>query len=468
MLFKDCDLAPGILKALIEEGFTDATPIQEQAMHKIAEGCDILASAQTGTGKTAAYLIPLLQRLGSPSPISSRGPRLLILVPTRELAIQVAEEATKLGRFLSKVKTVCVYGGAPYPVQIRELSRPHEILVATPGRLIDHLERGRIDFSRLETLILDEADRMLDMGFIQPVESIAKATPSNRQTLLFSATLKGSVLKLAKNLLTNPIEISVSHEKAKHECIEQRLHMVDGIKHKHRILDHILHDPKINQAIIFTSTKRHADQLSDELSQMGHETAPLHGDMNQRERTRTISRLKEGSIKFLVATDVAARGLDVQTITHVINFDMPNNVEDYVHRIGRTGRAGRLGVALSLAAPGDRGRVREIEKFTGQKIEMHTIPGMEPIYTSSAKTGGEEGFPRRPASRSGSGRSGPSRNGSSRGGAPRSASPLRGPSRNGESRNAGPRSGAPRSGGPRNGSSDSCGATPKPGSGFRR
>lgn len=378
--FEDFDLSPGILQSLKENGYEIPTPIQSKAIPQVAAGLDILASAQTGTGKTAAYLLPILNKLATPSSLPPRGPRVLILVPTRELAMQVAAESTKLAHYLSKVKTVCIYGGAPYPVQIRELSRPHEILVATPGRLIDHLERGRVNFSRLEVLVLDEADRMLDMGFIGPVEAIAAATPKGRQTLLFSATLKGSVLKLARNLLDKPIEISVSGEKAKHENIEQRLHIVDGLNHKQRLLDHFLGDPDMNQAIIFTSTKRHADQLSDDLARQGHMAAPLHGDMNQRERSRTLANLRNGSIKILVATDIAARGIDVSTISHVINYSLPMSVEDYVHRIGRTGRAGKSGIALSFAAPADMRHVMQIEKFTGQKITPHTVPGMEPIF----------------------------------------------------------------------------------------
>lgn len=401
MIFEDLDLHPGILKAIKDEGYTEATPIQAKAIPEVAKGCDIFAAAQTGTGKTAAYLLPTLNRLTLPSNLPPKGPRALILAPTRELGMQIAAEATKLSRHLSRMKTVCIYGGAPYPVQIRELSRPYEILVATPGRLIDHLERGRIDFSRLEVLILDEADRMLDMGFIRPVEDIAAATPKNRQTLLFSATMKPSVLKLAKNLLVNPVEIAIASEKAKHENIEQRLHLVDGMHHKRRMLDHILSDPTLNQAIVFTSTKRHADQLSDELIDYGHTAAALHGDMNQRERSRTLSQLRDGSIKILVATDVAARGIDVQSITHVINWELPvgGNFEDYVHRIGRTGRAGRTGIAISFAGPAQMGAVRQIEKFTGQKMVPHTIPGMEPVFKQGSvpteRAGGKPPFRKR-------------------------------------------------------------------------
>lgn len=376
--FKNLNLHEGILKGLVELGFTEPTPIQEQAIPLILEGSDIRASAQTGTGKTAAFLLPSLQKLTVPSKVKSIGPRILILVPTRELAIQVANEAVKFSKHLSRVKTVCIYGGAPYPVQNRDLSRPFEILVATPGRLIDHMERGRIDFSRLEMLILDEADRMLDMGFIEPVEQIAKATPKNRQTLMFSATLKGSVLDLSNRLLNQPKEVVTSQEMTKTDNIEERLHYVDNLTHKHKLLEELLIGPATNQTIVFTSTKRNADLLVDLLLEMGHKAAPLHGDMNQRQRSRTIENLRKGTVRVLVATDVAARGIDVLSITHVINFDLPQVAEDYVHRIGRTGRAGGTGIAMSFASDKEMHLVRNIEKFTGKKIAVHVVPGLEP------------------------------------------------------------------------------------------
>ncbi len=385
MSFKELGLHPGILKAIEQAGYTTPTPIQEKAIPKILSGFDLRASAQTGTGKTAAFILPSLHRLTTPSSLPGHGPRILILVPTRELAMQVAQEAQKYSRQLSRVKTVCIYGGAPYPIQNRELSRPYEILVATPGRLIDHLQQGRINFSRLEMLILDEADRMLDMGFIEPVEQIAAATPKTRQTLMFSATLKGSILKLSERLLNKPMEIRVTPDHAKHENIEQRLHNVDNIDHKYRILQHLLNDSTLTQAIVFTSTKHQADQLVEKLLDSGYPaTAALHGDMNQRQRTRTITRLRQGDIRILVATDVAARGIDVHTISHVINFDLPNNAEDYVHRIGRTGRAGATGIAFSFAAARDMHLVRRIEQFTGQKMASHLIAGMEPKMRASS------------------------------------------------------------------------------------
>lgn len=384
MNFKDLNLHPGILKAIEEIGHTIPTAVQEKVIPHVLSGMDICASAQTGTGKTAAFILPALNRLMSPSALGRSGPRVLILVPTRELAMQVAEESRKYSVHLPRMKTICIYGGAPYPPQNRQLSQYYEILVATPGRLIDHLERGRIDFSRLEMLILDEADRMLDMGFIQPVEKIAAATPKNRQTLMFSATLRDSVLRLAKHLLQNALEISMTAHHAKHENIEQRLQYVEGLNEKYRMLNYFLNNLPINQAIIFTSTKRLADQLLKTLFEEGHQVAALHGDMNQRQRTHTINQLRLGEIRILVATDVIARGIDVQTISHVFNFDLPNNAEDYVHRIGRTGRASAKGVALSFATHRERALVRQIEQFTGQKMVPHQMPegGPKPISYS--------------------------------------------------------------------------------------
>ncbi|MBS0604161.1 MAG: DEAD/DEAH box helicase [Verrucomicrobia bacterium] len=380
MDFKELNLHPSILKAIEEAGFTSPTPIQEQAIPEIMKGSDLRASAQTGTGKTAAFILPSLNRLATPSTLPGKGPRILILVPTRELAMQVAVEATKYSKHLSRCKTVCIYGGAPYPPQNRDLARPYEILVATPGRLIDHMEQGRIDFSRVEMFILDEADRMLDMGFIHPVEQIAGKLPKSRQTLMFSATLAGSVMKLSNRLLTSPVEICITPEKTNHENIEQRLHRVDNLEHKYRLLDHLLSDPDMTQTIIFTATKRQADHLVEKLARLGRSARALHGGMNQRQRTRTIKEMRSEEFDILVATDVAARGIDIQTITHVINFDLPRSTEDYVHRIGRTGRAGASGIALSFASSKDMSIVRQIEKFTGQRLNTHQIPGMEPKF----------------------------------------------------------------------------------------
>lgn len=380
MPFTALNLDSEILKALVESGYSKPTPIQETAIPKILEGCDLLASAQTGSGKTAAFILPALNRLKKPAAKQGQGPRVLILVPTRELAMQVATQAVKYSKYLPRVKTVCLYGGAPYPVQNRQLARPYDILVATPGRLIDQFDNGRIDFSRIELFVLDEADRMLDMGFISSVERLSSILPKQVQTVLFSATLEGDILRLSKNLLTQPVEINLASSKRKHENIEQGLYFADNLNHKLRLLDHLLKDETIKQAIIFTSTKFFANELMHVLSENGHQVGVLHGDLNQRQRTNTIRQLREGRISILVATDVAARGIDIPAITHVINFDLPPNIEDYVHRIGRTGRADAKGIALSFALFKDKRLVERIEQFTGKIIEKLEIEGMKPTF----------------------------------------------------------------------------------------
>ena len=375
--FESLNLHPSILRAIEESGYTTATPIQAQAIPEVMAGHDLMASAQTGTGKTAAFALPALNLLATPHESKSRGPRILVLVPTRELAAQVNEAARKYGKFI-RARTVSIVGGMPYPLQNKLLSQPLDILVATPGRLIDHMERGRIDMSRLQMLILDEADRMLDMGFMPDVERICAALPAERQTLLFSATLDGNIGRIAHQILRNPKTIQVASQTQKHENIEQRLHFVDDMTHKNKLLEHLLIAPEVNQVIVFTSTKRHADLLAEDLYAAGHKTAALHGDMTQGARNRTLTKLRHGDVKVLVATDVAARGIDVAGITHVINYDLPKFAEDYVHRIGRTGRAGNTGIAISFASNMDRHQVRKIEQFTGQRLEPSVIAGFEP------------------------------------------------------------------------------------------
>lgn len=378
MSFSKLNLNPIILKAIAKSGYETPTPIQSEAIPHILSGRDVQGSAETGTGKTAAFTLPTLHIISNPSKKPGIGPRALILVPTRELAMQVADSAMKYGAGLPKMKTVCIYGGSSYLIQNRQLSKPYEILVATPGRLIDHVQRGRIDFSRLEIFILDEADRMLDMGFIEDVEQISSLIPDSVQTLMFSATFKGEILRLSKKLLKDPIEISIKSKSGKHENIEQVLHYVDNLPHKLRLLDHLLNDETMKQAIIFTSTKIFADELVDKLKDLGHKAEALHGDMSQQRRTKTIKRLRDGLTRILVATDVAARGIDIYSISHVINFDLPTNAEDYVHRIGRTGRADAKGKALSFASPKDYMLLKRIEDYTGQKITSLEIAGFEP------------------------------------------------------------------------------------------
>ncbi len=391
MSFENLKLHPSILQAIADSGYTVPTPIQAEAIPEVLAGHDIMASAQTGTGKTAAFMLPAIHRLSTPSAVKSKGPRVLILTPTRELATQVNDAARKYGKHL-RLNTVSILGGMPYPLQNKLLSGYVDILVATPGRLIDHIDRGRIDFSRLEMLILDEADRMLDMGFIEDVEKIANATPASRQTLLFSATLDGNIGKLATRLLKDPKRIQVAAQQDRHENIEQRLHYVDDMAHKSRLLQHMLTDIDLTQAIVFTATKRDADMLAEDLFAQGHSAAALHGDMNQGARNRTLTKLRRGGLRVLVATDVAARGIDVAGISHVINFDLPKFAEDYVHRIGRTGRAGATGIAVSFASHKDMQILQRIERFTGQAIAAHTIAGFEPkrVPRPSAPRSGQD------------------------------------------------------------------------------
>ncbi len=378
MSFASLNLNPAIVQALTAAGYTEPTPVQAKAIPEAIAGHDLMVSAPTGTGKTAVFVLPALQRLAQPSAKPGRGPRVLVLTPTRELALQVTGAVEKYGKFMHRMRTGTVLGGMPYPKQRRLLESPLDILVATPGRLIDFIDQGKVDFSRLEILVLDEADRMLDMGFIKPVERIAGATPAGRQTMLFSATLDGGIATLAKRLLRQPKLIQCAATQANHDNIEQRLHYVDDGSHKHRLLDHLLRDADVTQALVFTATKRGADRLAGALQDKGHSTAALHGNMNQSQRNRTLARMRSGAVRVLVATDVAARGIDILGITHVINYDLPRVAEDYVHRIGRTGRAGATGIAISFAAPDEGQQLKQIERYTGRQIERHIVEGMEP------------------------------------------------------------------------------------------
>ncbi|MCB6184835.1 DEAD/DEAH box helicase [Leeia sp. TBRC 13508] len=388
VLFSDFNLHARLLRALSEAGYEEPTPIQAAALPVLINGADVMASASTGTGKTAAFLLPILQKINEePRKQGYFGPRALVLVPTRELAAQVADAATQYGKFIPRFNVVTIVGGMPYPVQNRLLSRPVEVLIATPGRLLDHLSRGRLDLSGMEFFVLDEADRMLDMGFIDDVEAIAAATPADRQTALFSATLDGAVGTLAGKLLNKPERIQIAPAQAKQGKIDQRLHYADDLSHKGKLLAHLLDDASMQQAIIFTATKLDADDLADHLIEQGMSAAALHGDMPQRERNRTLARLKNGHVRVLVATDVAARGIDVDGITHVINYDLPKNAEDYVHRIGRTGRAGRSGTAVSLVSPRERGLLSRIERFIGNRIAAAIVPGLEPTVKPQRSAG---------------------------------------------------------------------------------
>ncbi len=370
--FASFGLALPLLRSLSKNGFHSPTVIQAKALPVALQGRDVLASAQTGTGKTAAFVLPALQRLLTPASEEGCGPRVLILTPTRELAGQVEVVIRQLGRFTA-LRSGTVVGGMSYGPQERMLRGGVDLLVATPGRLMDHMARGLMDFSRLELFVLDEADRMLDMGFIKPVQRIAAALPVERQTLLFSATLEGEVMNITKRLLQNPERIHLSPVRQRNQAISQHLHTVNGPEHKHALLSHFLTDPKVNQAIVFTATKRGADRLTKRLNASGLSCAALHGNMRQNARLKTVDALRRGKVQVLVATDVAARGIDLEGVSHVINFDLPTVAEDYIHRIGRTGRNGATGTAISLVGAQDKVKLSRIERLTGHRIERLNV-----------------------------------------------------------------------------------------------
>ncbi len=382
MSFETLGLVPSLLSAVTKAGFSTPTPVQEAAIPKALAGQDLMVSAQTGSGKTAAFMLPALNRISHMPPNKGTGVQVLVLTPTRELAMQVADATKVYGAHIKDLRTAVVVGGMPYGAQLKALSRRVDVLVATPGRLIDHLQARRVNLSTVHTLVLDEADRMLDMGFIEDIETIVGSTPDERQTLLFSATLDGSIARLAGKMMRAPLQIEVSGHKQKHTNITQSLLYADDNGHKLRLLDHLLRDTNLDQAIVFTATKRGADDLADRLSDQGFSAAALHGDMNQRQRTRTLGLLQKRRLRILVATDVAARGIDVQGISHAINYDLPMQPEDYTHRIGRTGRAGNSGLAYTLATHSERHKIRRIEHFIGQPIPAEVIEGLEPKKTA--------------------------------------------------------------------------------------
>ncbi len=396
MSFTDLQLIQPLLKALSECGYAEPTPVQQRAIPEALAGRDVLASAQTGTGKTAAFVLPALQRLATPCSTPKGAPRVLVLTPTRELAAQVTAAVRNYGKFL-RLRSTVILGGMPYAPQFKDLSRPIELVVGTPGRIIDHLERGSLNLSHLEVLILDEADRMLDMGFKPDIEKVTAAAPASRQTLLFTATLDRTMAELAGRLLRNPVRVHIASERVTLEQIRQRLHVADGLEHKKRLLQHLAADSELTRAIVFSATKREADNLARDLAGQGHRAAALHGDMTQGARNRTLRDLRSGRIRLLVATDVAARGLDVTGISHVINFDLPMNAEDYVHRIGRTGRAGASGEAISFAGREEAERLRRIERYIGQDLPRETIPGLEPKQPLLPRAGADPGAFRRKA-----------------------------------------------------------------------
>ena len=382
MSFEALNLNEALTRALAAAGYTEATAVQAEAIPPAMAGKDLMVSSRTGSGKTASFMLPALTRIlasrSLPPAQRGKGPRVLVLAPTRELAMQVAKAASDYGRFVQGLRVATVVGGVPYGAQLAALRGPLDILIATPGRLIDHLGSGKCNLSGVEMLVLDEADRMLDMGFIDDIRHITEATPKQRQTVMYSATFSGNVGRLATDLLREPQRIEASSQTESHSDIEQRLHWADDFEHKNALLDHILTERDLDQAVVFTSTQRDADWLADRLHEMGHSVASLHGGMPQGRRNRVLQGLRSKHLRVLVATDVAARGIDVPTISHVINYGLPMKEEDYVHRIGRTGRAGRSGLAVTLAERRDSGMIHRIQRYTTQRMPVATIAGLEP------------------------------------------------------------------------------------------
>ena len=382
MTFSSLGLSAELLRALTEKGYTAPTPIQIQAIPAILAHRDLMASAQTGTGKTAAFALPMLQRLSEANGVPKGHVRALVLTPTRELAAQVAEAVRTYGRYL-KLRSTEVYGGVNINPQIKQLRQGVDILIATPGRLLDHLQRRTADLSSVEMLVLDEADRMLDMGFLPAIERIIKQLPRERQTLMFSATFSAPIRKLAGRFLANPKSIEVARRNAVTEDVEHSAYRIDTTR-KRELLAHLIEQQNWQQVLVFTRTKHGADRLAKQLDRQGIESIAIHGGKSQNHRTRALERFKRMRVRALVATDVAARGLDIRELPHVVNFDLPENPEDYIHRIGRTGRAGNSGNAVSLVSPEQRGGFSAIKRLINIDIPLHTVDDFAPTQTSPA------------------------------------------------------------------------------------
>ncbi len=380
--FADLGLSPAIVRALTEEGYTTPTPIQLQAVPAVLEGRDVLAAAQTGTGKTAGFTLPLLQRISLidfARQNSKAKIRVLILTPTRELAAQVEESVRTYGKYLD-VKSMVMFGGVNINPQKEKLNRRVDILVATPGRLLDHVGQKTIDLSGIDTLVLDEADRMLDMGFIRDIRRILPLLPADRQNLLFSATFSDEIKTLAAGILNDPVNIEVARRNTPAELVTQVVHPVDRDK-KRPLLEKLIRDGQWEQVLVFTRTKHGANRLAEQLDKGGISALPIHGNKSQSARERALGEFKAGKLRVLVATDIAARGIDIDALPHVVNYELPNTPEDYVHRIGRTGRAGAVGEAVSLVCVDEFKLLADIEKLMKRRLEQVVVPGFEPDLT---------------------------------------------------------------------------------------
>lgn len=428
MYFKDLDLSSELLRAVEKKGYVEATPIQQQAIPLVLQGKDLLAGAQTGTGKTAGFTLPLLQQLQNKHPSTQHKsyPKVLILTPTRELAAQVHESVRDYSSYL-KVRSAVVFGGVSINPQKQKLIRGVDIIIATPGRLLDHVQQRSVDLSRIETLVLDEADRMLQMGFIHDIRRVVKNIPKQRQTLLFSATFSTDIKRLAADFLTNPSEVQVTPENTTTERVSQVVYPVDK-RRKRELLSQQIGENNWQQVLVFTRTKHGANRLAAQLEIDGITAAAIHGNKSQGARTKALADFKAGTVRVLVATDIAARGIDIHKLPHVVNYELPNSAEDYVHRIGRTARAGQTGGAISLVCVDELKLLSDIEKLIGTKIERVRLPGYdvdptikpEPIQngragrSKSRKTGDTQTAGKRSGAQGRSGKSAGKKQGRSR------------------------------------------------------
>ena len=376
MKFESLGLSENILRAVAKKGYEKASPIQEQAIPKILEGRDVLASAQTGTGKTAGFTLPILHLLDeNKNPKDKHKPRALIVTPTRELAAQIYDNLQEYSEYLN-IRSVVIFGGVNQKPQVRQLRQGVDIIVATPGRLLDLHSQEAFSLKNIEFLVLDEADRMLDMGFLRDIRKIVAALPKERQNLLFSATFSKDIKALAQSFLSNPVQVAVTPENTTVDKIKQRIVRVDKNK-KTYLLIQLITDGDWQQALVFTRTKHGANRLTKKLIEKGISAAAIHGNKSQGARTKALAGFKDGSIRIMVATDIAARGLDIPLLPHVVNFELPNIPEDYVHRIGRTGRAGANGEAISLVCAEETAYLRDIEKLLQEKLPYSEIEGFE-------------------------------------------------------------------------------------------
>jgi len=418
MSFDSLGLMPELLRAVREHGYETPTPVQSQAIPYILAGRDLLAGAQTGTGKTAGFVLPILQMLapmGSTSTSPARHAiRCLILTPTRELAMQIEESVRTYGKYLP-IRSATVFGGVNINPQVKALRAGIEILVATPGRLLDHYQQGNLNFSQLQFLVLDEADRMLDMGFIRDIKKILAVLPAKRQNLMFSATFSDEIRSLTSGLLNNPASVDVAARNSAAELVEHLVHPVDR-ERKRALLSHLIRTQKLEQVLVFTRTKHGANRLSEQLETDGIASSAIHGNKSQPQRIKALADFKEGKIRVLVATDIAARGLDIAQLPHVVNYELPQVAEDYVHRIGRTGRAGSEGMALSLVCVDETKLLKDIERLLRRPLPTQVISGFapdpsikaEPILTGRGGGGGSRGGSSRSGPRPGASRSGSS------------------------------------------------------------